>query len=91
MSAEPASVVAMRQLAAEARLRRAPPRARRSAALRAPVQEGRHHREHDTEEQLRDPHDGLVAGEPGHRRHQQDDGDTGREDGDEALAAVPDG
>jgi hypothetical protein len=82
VTTDPASVVAVRQPAAEAR-------APWSAALRAPVQEGRHHREHDTEEQLGDPHNGLVAGEPGHRRHQQDDGDAGREDGDEPLATVP--
>lgn len=80
---EPASVIAMRQLAAEARAR-----ARWSAALRAPVQEGGHPGEDGAEEQLCDSHTRLVAGEPGHRRHQQDDGDAGREEGDEPLAAV---
>ena len=88
MSPEPASVVAMRQLAAEARWRRGAPRARRSAALRAPVQGRCHATEDRGEEQLGDPHDGLVAGEPGHRGHQQDDGHTGHEDGEETLAAV---
>jgi hypothetical protein len=86
MTVERASVVAMRRPAAEARVR-----AWWSAALRAPVQEGRHRREDRAEEQLRDPDDSLVAGEPRHRRHQQDDGDAGHEQGDETLAAVPQG
>ena len=89
MSAEPASVVVLRRLAAEARARRAlPATGAGSAARSAPVEGHRHPYEHDAQEQLRDPHDGLVAGEPGHRRHQQDDGDTGHEDGEEPLAAV---
>jgi hypothetical protein len=60
---EPASVVALRQLAAEAADRRF--RARRSAgAHRAPVQPQAHHGEHDAEEDLRHGDAVLPAGEP---------------------------
>jgi hypothetical protein len=84
--AEPASVVAVRQPAADARAR-----ARWSAALRPPVQEGRHRREHRAQEELSGPHADPVTGEPGRRRHQQDDGHAGHEEGDEALAPVSGG
>ena len=84
--AEPASVVAVRQPAAEARAR-----ARWSAALRPPVQEGRHRREHRAQEELSGPHADPLTGEPGRRRHQQDDGHAGHEEGDEALAPVSGG
>jgi hypothetical protein len=84
---EPASLTAMRQLVAEARLRRTGS-ARvpgRSGALRPPVEEAADRRQDDSEDELTDAHDRSVAGEPGHRRDEQDHGDPEDEQADQPL------
>jgi hypothetical protein len=92
---EPASLTAMRQLVAEARLwrshvaRRAPSRTApdpgRSGATRPPEQEAADHGQDDGENELADAHAGLIAGEPRHRRDQEDEGDTEDEQADQPL------
>ena len=84
MSAEPASVTAMRQLVAEARLRRL---TGKRSPRRASVQQPAHHREHGAEEHLPDADDLLAGAEPGHRGDQQDDGDAEQQQTDQALPA----
>jgi hypothetical protein len=77
---EPASVTAMRQLVADARLRW-------SGSRRAAVQEAAGAGEHEAEQDLADPDPLLPGAEPGHRRHQQDDGDPEHEQRDQPLAS----
>ncbi len=60
---EPASVVALRQLAAEARERRMAPR-RSVRALRPPAEPHADPGEHECEEDLGDTHAHPVTGEP---------------------------
>jgi hypothetical protein len=83
---EPASITAMRQLVAEARLRRLAV-VRRSGARRPAVQQPADDREHGTEEQLADADELLAGAEPGHRGDQEDDGDAEQEQSDQPLAA----
>ena len=90
---EPASLTAMRQLVAEAGLRRTRPSrplpARdpgRSGAARPPEQEAADDGEHDGEDELTDAHAGLVAGEPRHRRHEENGADAEHEQADQPLA-----
>ena len=61
--AEPASEVALRQLAAEARERRLVVR-RSAPALRPPAQPDPEPGEHEAEEELSDPDGNPIAGEP---------------------------
>jgi hypothetical protein len=92
---EPASLTAMRQLVAEARLRRshvarrAPSRTAPdpgpSGAACPPDQETADNGQHDGEDELTDAHAGLVAGEPRHRRDQEHEGDTEDEQADQPL------
>ena len=96
---EPASLTAMRQLVAEAALRRTRPSrpltARdpgRSGAARPPEQEAADDGEHHGEDELTDAHAGLVTGEPRHRRHEEDGADAEHEQADQPLATgVPRG
>ena len=62
---EPASVVALRQLAAEARDRRRMLRRRSARPLRPPVEPDTDAGQDDREEQLGHADADLVAGEPG--------------------------
>jgi hypothetical protein len=88
---EPASLTAMRQLVEEARLRRAAGERERpcrpSAPARPPVEDGADDGEDDPEEELADADPLLSGAEPGHRGHEQDDGDGENEEADEALPA----
>jgi hypothetical protein len=61
---EPASVLALRQLAAEARERRTAVR-RSARPLRPPAQPHPDGGQHEAEEQLGDTDPGAAAGEPG--------------------------
>jgi hypothetical protein len=61
---EPASVVALRQLAAEARERRRMLRRRSARPLRPPVEPRAHAGEDDGDEQLGHADATLLAGEP---------------------------
>jgi hypothetical protein len=83
---EPASLIAMRQLASEARLRRTAWDPGRSGAARPPEQEAADDGEDDGEDELTDAHAGLVAGEPRHGRHQKDRADAEHEQADQPLA-----
>ena len=88
---EPASLTAMRQLVAEARLRRAGPRAPRDrpvppagqARRGAPEQEAADAGQHDAEDELADA-DERSAPLPNqrHRRHEEHDGDAEDEQAD---------
>ena len=80
---EPASVTAMRQLVADARLRRT--RLPRSGTGRAAVQKAADAGQQQAEHHLADPDALLPRAEPGHRRDQQDDGDAEHEQGDQPL------
>ena len=90
---EPASLTAMRQLVAEARLRRVnraaprlPARAPgRSGAAGPSEQEAADHGQDDGEDELTDAHAGLVAGEPRHRGDQEHEGDPEDEQADQPL------
>jgi hypothetical protein len=88
---EPASLTAMRQLVAKARLRRSlgprrvPVRPGRSGPAGAPDQEAAYPRQDDAEHELADADADLVAGEPRHRRDQQDEGHAENEQPDQAL------
>jgi hypothetical protein len=92
---EPASLTAMRQLVAEARLRRShvarrtpsrtAPDPGRSGAAGPPEQEAADNGQDDGEDELADAHAGLVAGEPGHRRDEEHEGDPEDEQADQPF------
>ncbi len=64
----------------------------RSGAARPAEQEAADDGEHDGEDELTDAHAGLVAGEPRHRRHEEDGADAEHEQADQPLATgVPRG